>query len=863
MGFKISVICPVYNMEQYIMEAFESLERQTIGFDSNIQVIFVNDGSTDSSEGICLKLKDKHPDNVLYIKKENGGVSSARNMGLQYAEGKYVAFLDPDDKWECHAFERVNTFFENHGEEIDVCVCKLEHIGDYAGKEHALDFRFAKGNRVVNLSEEPEYVCSTIGNVFIKRDRIQGVRFNEELSTGEDSVFVNTVLLQKLKVGIISNAVFYYRRDFSLSSGSASGSRKISWYFDVPRLFYLGLYQESMKAYGRIVPYIQAVVLYDLRWRKYNSIMFNDFTDRDEQEYMSLLHEVVSQLDDKMIVNTIGLNQYRKLYLINMKNDYRLPEQLQISGNALVNKDGLRIFTFRARTFFSIETIEVEDDTVILHGVSVSKLLNYEIKLYVKDENGKKYNIQTNRYEKKDKKGFIGEIIAESNTFCARVPLQHMRKLSFFAEIDGVEVELNPGYGEDTGIERYSMSYILKGNYVIKYLSRKLCFYKDTRKIRITSKHNYKKSMLKQEGGKEIVEKHFADLKQKERIDKMKLQNRVAFVSGRCDNDVLLSNLLEVYERCKSKKIIFSRKLPISDQEFEKGIDVIYHSKVVVTDDYSFFLRRFGKKSGQIVVQLWHAAGAFKKFGQDGSELSLPVDRLYHKDYDLVSVSSPFLVDIYSHAFDVSREVVKPLGVPRTDFFYDDNQIKAIQNKIYETHPELVDKEIIVYAPTFRNHAGQKKVHFSPKLNFRELSDSLNEEQVVLICPHPVMQNEIIDDNYKNIFVMRDYSTNDYMLIADLLITDYSSVIFEYSLLGKPMAFFCYDYETYNRDFYLDYETDLPGPIFKNESELFDYLRKGSFEIDERMEQFKDKYMSACDGHCSERIAELIDNMCH
>ena len=101
------------------------------------------------------------------------------------------------------------------------------------------------------------------------------------------------------------------------------------------------------------------------------------------------------------------------------------------------------------------------------------------------------------------------------------------------------------------------------------------------------------------------------------------------------------------------------------------------------------------------------------------------------------------------------------------------------------------------------------------------------------------------------------------MLIADLLITDYSSVIFEYSLLGKPMAFFCYDYETYNRDFYLDYETDLPGPIFKNESELFDYLRKGSFEIDERMEQFKDKYMSACDGHCSERIAELIDNMCH
>ena len=107
--YKISVIVPIYNVENYLSETIESVIHQTIGFKKNIQLILVNDGSPDDSETICLKYKNKYPDNILYIKQKNSGVSAARNHALDYIEGEYVNFLDSDDKWDRDAFKKVGS----------------------------------------------------------------------------------------------------------------------------------------------------------------------------------------------------------------------------------------------------------------------------------------------------------------------------------------------------------------------------------------------------------------------------------------------------------------------------------------------------------------------------------------------------------------------------------------------------------------------------------------------------------------------------------------------------------------------------------------------------------------------------------
>ncbi len=105
--FKFSVIIPVYNVEEFLTETIESVINQTIGFKENVQLILVNDGSPDNSEIICLEYREKYPNNVVYIKQENSGVSAARNKGMEYVEGEFVNFLDSDDKWSKDAFKEV------------------------------------------------------------------------------------------------------------------------------------------------------------------------------------------------------------------------------------------------------------------------------------------------------------------------------------------------------------------------------------------------------------------------------------------------------------------------------------------------------------------------------------------------------------------------------------------------------------------------------------------------------------------------------------------------------------------------------------------------------------------------------------
>ena len=132
--------------------------------------------------------------------------------------------------------------------------------------------------------------------------------------------------------------------------------------------------------------------------------------------------------------------------------------------------------------------------------------------------------------------------------------------------------------------------------------------------------------------------------------------------------------------------------------------------------------------------------------------------------------------------------------------------------------------------------------------------------QMFIVCPHPIMRNKIVEKKYDNIKVVRDFSTNDMMLVSDMLITDYSSVIFEYVLLRKPIAFYCYDLLNYNRGFYLNYPDDLPGDVYENQNDLTSYLRsEDKDKLTEKYDRFIENYMSACDGHSCERIAEMIN----
>ncbi len=337
-----------------------------------------------------------------------------------------------------------------------------------------------------------------------------------------------------------------------------------------------------------------------------------------------------------------------------------------------------------------------------------------------------------------------------------------------------------------------------------------------------------------------------------------KIENRVLFVSIRSD-DILTGNALSLYQQVKGcKKQYICRKLPHDIDTALEITELIMTSRIIVTDDYLKYVRYIPLRPQQRLIQIWHACGAFKQFGCRGTNLARKTDIATHAQYNLVCVSGQALRPIYADAFDVDVNKVYALGTPRTDVFYDESTKEHIREQIFRDHPDLSGKHVILYAPTFRD-VGKDRTQFHPDLDFDFLSKSLQEDQVMVICPHPLMENSILDKSYDNIFVYRDHPTNNYMMVSDLLITDYSSVIFEYALLNKPIVFFCYDINIYNRGFYLRYPEDLPGPVITDQKELSEYLGSiKDYSVSDQFQNFLDKYMSSCDGHSAERIAALI-----
>ena len=193
--FLFSVIISIYNTGRYLDESIGSLLNQTLPFDK-IQIILVNDGSIDETEDICLKYQNKFPNNIKYIKINNNGVSIGRNIGMQYAEGKFINFMDSDDKWDKKAFKLAFLFFK-HYKKINIIGCRMiffEALNSY----HPLDYKFYK-TRVVNLTKEYNCIQLSSSSAFFRYSSIKYKKFKEGIFNGEDARFINTKNYKDIK----------------------------------------------------------------------------------------------------------------------------------------------------------------------------------------------------------------------------------------------------------------------------------------------------------------------------------------------------------------------------------------------------------------------------------------------------------------------------------------------------------------------------------------------------------------------------------------------------------------------------------------------------------------------------------------
>jgi CDP-ribitol ribitolphosphotransferase len=295
-----------------------------------------------------------------------------------------------------------------------------------------------------------------------------------------------------------------------------------------------------------------------------------------------------------------------------------------------------------------------------------------------------------------------------------------------------------------------------------------------------------------------------------------------------------------------------------------------YHlagARAFVVDDYFLPMYAVRPRSRTTFVQVWHASGAFKKFGYsvldkgfgqtEADVAQLPI----HTNYDYCLVSSMRFAPAYAEAFNQPLERFHAsTGVPRTDQLFGERRHTA-EVAVRAAYPAIAGKRTVLYAPTFRGESAL--VARQPvELDLHGLRAALGQDHVLLLRQHPfVRRSTVLGPDLEGFVVdVSDHpDIHDLMLVSDVLVTDYSSAIYEYSLLGRPMAFFAPDLADYEgeRGFYFDYRSGVPGPVFDTTAELAAWLRAADFDLD-RVARFRDDAFEIADGQSSRRFVDEV-----
>lgn len=337
-------------------------------------------------------------------------------------------------------------------------------------------------------------------------------------------------------------------------------------------------------------------------------------------------------------------------------------------------------------------------------------------------------------------------------------------------------------------------------------------------------------------------------------------KNRVVLLSPHNAN--FMDSLLSVKQEFAGRGVfsfveISSRELdriPSAIKFFTVKAFLLATAKYIFLNDTFMPMANLNFSKETIIVQLWHGQGVFKKFIMD-TDLSPDVRKKAQKcadKYTYVVVSSQNVKPVCAGAFGVDESKVLPFGQPASDTLF-----KTDKTKFYDVYPDLKGKKKILYAPTFRDNQEADK-EILTNFDAEKIKTELGEDYGLLIRLHPQVHTSVKET--EGVYNATSYDdVNDLIRECDILITDYSSICMDFSMLSKNMLFFAYDLEKYknDRDLYFDYEDYVPGKIVKTSDELIRAIKNEDFES-EKNEKFKAFNFDYFDGKSTKRLVDFL-----
>jgi CDP-glycerol glycerophosphotransferase (TagB/SpsB family) len=287
-----------------------------------------------------------------------------------------------------------------------------------------------------------------------------------------------------------------------------------------------------------------------------------------------------------------------------------------------------------------------------------------------------------------------------------------------------------------------------------------------------------------------------------------------------------------------------------------RGVYYLQTSGLVVVDNAYLPVHVVRHRKATTVVQVWHAAGALKRFGLDAPVLRRPSERRFlHRNYDYVVVGGEAARGPYASALRTPVRRVLALGSPRTDFFFDAAAMGAARRRILAAHPQLEGKRVVLYAPTFRG-AGETK-RAAPGFDAQRLRAQLPDSYALVLKTHPNLDPDATPTAGFDLVFDPTAEINEIFTVSDILVTDYSSSIFEWALLRRPLVLLVGDLERYELDpgMYIDYRNGMIGTQVTDTDGVAAAILGEAFDLD-AYDAFVDRQLATSDGRASVRFIE-------
>ena len=878
-----SVIIACYNCQDYLDETINSLLNQTIPFEDYIQVILVNDGSDDDTEEICLGYCRKYPENIIYMHQENQGQAVARNNGLEYATGDYINFLDSDDKFSPNAFEEVLDFFKHHKDVNFVSIPMFFFDGEDG--EHPLNYKYGE-TKVIDLNNDWDYPQLHANSSFFKAELFPKYQFATDIVSSEDALMINRMLIDNPSYGVIKNAKYWYRRRKNNSSTLNSVYLKKEFYHGRLVNYFKELLNTSKEKHTEIPKFIQYLVIYDLQWMfRINDV--SEFLEIDEIEQVYAdIKDILSELDDNIILSLRDdrLNIRNHMLAIKYSN-------VNVDLNKVVTcQDFHSIYTNGTALMYSgdklidqldihkiwLDIIEIRKDTLYISGYLMSFFKDEDILIeVVKTGNGKKETYAAKRvYYQNTAKTFLNCSIEDRYNFDVEIPIENdcsVEIITRFIGEDSNEDSCWPLANDFSYYARLSTlsNYSISDNHFLKFQDNKF----------FVSKYSYLK-MIKNE-----------------------IPILLRVIKRREDywNSILLIRFLYtiLYPFCKNKRIwLFMDKIESADDNAEhlykysiaqddgikkyftvdekspdfkrlkklknllpfdsikQRLTYLFAEKIISSHPDDEILNPFINKNEKSYSGLISADKIFLQHGVTKDNVSSWLHK-YEKNLKLiVAVSDDEAKSFLDEGYNYKKEIIQVLGFPRFD-----NLEKGKTKKQILIMPSWRKK--LLYAPPQYIMDSEYFRAINSLINNRDLIEIAKKyDYKIIFKPHPRVYDyiELFDTN-DYVEIDESHTYQELFKSSDLMITDYSSVAFDFAYMKKPMVYYQYGNDYNFDEGYFKYRTMGFGEVISTQEELISIIEgylKNDCGMKEEYETRVDNFYKYKDKNNCERVYGAI-----